>query len=488
MTFNSYIFVLLFLPLSVVGYFLLNKLKLYNTSKVFLICMSLWFYGYFNYSYLPIMVVSILFNWFVSRAICKIEQRNMAKKLFLALGILFNLGLIFYFKYFDFFVENINAAFGSDFMLRNIILPLGISFYTFQQVSYIVDSYKGQTANYNFIDYALFVSFFPQLVAGPIALHGEMIPQFKDEGNKRVIYENLSEGIYVFSIGLFKKVMIADVFGVVVNWGYSNVHSLSSLDAILIMLAYTFQIYFDFSGYSDMAIGIGKMFNINLPANFNSPYKATSIVDFWARWHLTLTRFLRNYVYFPLGGSKKGVKRTYINILIVFLLSGLWHGATWLFILWGALHGIANAATRLFNKGWAKMHRVLQWLATFLFVNLTWIIFRAESTEQMLVMLKKVLFFSDGFTISKDVVHNFELIEFSYLWSVLVQVFSVPNIIYDLTALVYFVGSILIVLLLKNINEIKFVPSVKNSIATCVLLVWSIVSFSGLSTFLYFNF
>ncbi len=485
MTFNSYIFTLAFLPLSVIGYFCLNRLDLIKTGKIFLIAMSLWFYGYFNYSYLLIMVSSITVNWFVSKMLNNEGFSNAVRKIILISGIIFNLSLIFYFKYFDFFLSNLNAVFGSDFILRNILLPLGISFYTFQQISYVVDSYNGETKDYDFIDYALFVSFFPQLVAGPIALHGEMIPQFKDEKLKRVNFENLSCGIHFFAIGLFKKVLIADTLGNAVAYGYANLQLLSSAEAILVMLSYTFQIYFDFSGYSDMAIGIGKMFNISLPANFNSPYKALSIIDFWDRWHLTLTRFLRNYIYFPLGGSKKGAVRTYINIMIVFFLSGLWHGATWLFILWGMLHGIFNVLTRLFKKGWDKMIVPLKWLLTFVFVNLTWIIFRAETVEQLLDMFKKILLLSDGFTVSQTFASNFSLVESSSFFALFNSTnFSVEVI--TMTSLI--IIAFLVSVFLQNINQLKFKPTVSTSLITVLFLFWSIVSFSGVSTFLYFNF
>ena len=233
---------------------------------------------------------------------------------------------------------------------------MGISFFTFQQVSYLVDSYRTQeTRDYGFIEYTLFVLFFPQLIAGPIVLHKEMIPQFRNEHNRIFNSENFSRGMYIFAIGLFKKVLIADTFSQAVAIGYNNVENLSSLEALLVSFSYTFQIYFDFSGYCDMAIGISSMFNINLPQNFNSPYKSTSIIDFWNRWHMSLTRFLREYVYFPLGGSRKGKVRTYVNVMIVFLVSGIWHGANWTFIVWGIMHGVAQCLNRMFKNIWAKL-------------------------------------------------------------------------------------------------------------------------------------
>lgn len=232
-----------------------------------------------------------------------------------------------------------NAVFGSSFELKNIVLPLGISFFTFRQISYIVDSYRGETKGYTFWDYAFFVSFFPQLVAGPIVMYNEIIPKFRKPGNWHVVVENFSKGIYIFAIGLFKKVIIADRFGKAVTYGFGNIEILSSMEALVVSLSYTFQLYFDFSGYCDMASGIGYMFNIELPQNFNSPYNAKSIAEFWDRWHMSLTRFLRNYVYIPLGGNQRGKLRTYVNIMVVYLIGGIWHGANWTFILWGMLHG-----------------------------------------------------------------------------------------------------------------------------------------------------
>ena len=250
------------------------------------------------------------------------QSKPYIKKILLLIGLCFNIGIIFHFKYFNFFISNVNQVFRTSYNVKRILLPLGISFFTFQQLSYIIDSYTGRlSGEYNFIEYSLFVTFFPQLVAGPIVLHDELIPFFRDDSIKKVNYKNLTHGIIMFTLGLFKKVMIADILGRMVDWGFKNTDIATSMDMILVMLAYTFQIYFDFSGYSDMASGIAWMFK--LPINFDSPYKAYSIIEFWKRWHMTLTRFLRTYVYFPLGGSKKGAVRTYINTMIVFLVSGI---------------------------------------------------------------------------------------------------------------------------------------------------------------------
>lgn len=473
--------------MALTGYFVLNRIKKYTLAKVWLIGMSLWFYGYYNIWYLPVICISILGNYLFSGWILTSEGRK--KKIVTIVGVFLNISSIFYFKYFDFFIENINALFHQEFALKNILLPLGISFFTFQQVSYLIDSYRGETAEYGFLDYALFVTFFPQLVAGPIVLHREMIPQFQDENKKRFQPDNLAEGIFVFSVGLFKKVLLADTFGKAVTWGFDTVWAMTTMETVLVSLAYTFQIYFDFSGYCDMASGIGKMFNIELPVNFNSPYQAVSIVDFWGRWHMTLTRFLREYVYFPLGGSRKGKLRTYVNIMIVFLISGIWHGASWTFILWGCLHGIAQCFNRVFRNIWDRLFVGFRWIVTFVFVNCTWIIFRADSVKQALGVLKGLFTWNaDSIKIRSELFKAFELPEVTFLELHCRPLYNLAENFGGFHMLVFFAAAFIIVLAGKNCSKIRFVPNLKTALFTIVLLVWSILSLSGISTFLYFNF
>lgn len=486
MLFNSYIFILFFLPVTLMLYYGLNALGKENIAKMALIGMSLWFYAYFHVSYLLLISTSILFNYACSKILIK-TKNNLIEKIFLTSGILVNIGIIVYFKYFDFFVENINLLFGSNFSLLHILMPLGISFFTFQQISYLVDSYRRETENYNFVDYALFVTFFPQLVAGPIVLHQEMIPQFNDKARKKISQDKLARGISLFAIGLFKKVMIADILGKGVNWGFSNTGALTSIDVVVVALLYTLQIYFDFSGYCDMACGIANMFHIDLPQNFNSPYKATSILDFWQRWHMSLTRFLRKYIYFPLGGSRKGKNRTMINVLMVFLVSGIWHGAAWTFILWGILHGVANVLNRLFNKQWEKIPRLIRWFGTFVFVNLTWILFRAESMQDVKILYSKLIQQWE-WRISGELLTKFDLLEFTYIEEHVGVLGELIATYPWLHLLIVATIAICIALIPKNCHEKKFVPNVKNAICSVVLLVWSVLSLSGLSTFLYFNF
>ena len=336
MLFNSYIFIFIFLPAVLLGWYGLNKLQKYELAKVFLTGMSLWFYGYFNTYYLFIIIASILINYLISYLLtfCKTRRANHFG---LFAGVAANLAILFYFKYYDFFIENINYVFRADFNLKHILLPLGISFFTFQQLSFIIDRCTGKTEHYSFINYAAFVTFFPQLIAGPIVLYKEIIPQFDDLSRRNFDISSFARGISLFVIGLSKKVLLADVLALVTNFGFEQTYFLDSPSTLLVILSYTFQIYFDFSGYSDMAIGLGYMFNVQLPVNFNSPYKACSVKELWQRWHMTLSRFFVTYVYIPLGGSKKGKARTILNTMVIFSLSGLWHGANWTYVAWGVM-------------------------------------------------------------------------------------------------------------------------------------------------------
>ena len=394
MLFNSYEFIFLFLPMTFFIYFYLNAKHLTEVAKVFLVFSSLFFYSWWNMAYLPLILVSMLVNYAIGKELSnyRYKQRRYAIKKLLAVGIVFNVGLLGYFKYTDFFIININRVFHSEIALFQLALPLAISFYTFQQIAYLVDSYRGETKEYDFLHYALFVTFFPQLIAGPIVHHAEMMPQFAKLKNKVKNYYNIALGLFIFSMGLFKKVVIADTFAVWATQGFDVAKTLNMLEAWVTSLSYTFQLYFDFSGYTDMAIGIALLFNIKIPKNFFSPYKATSIQDFWRRWHITLSRFLKDYIYIPLGGNRKGEVRTYANLFTTFLLGGIWHGAGWTFVLWGMLHGLALIIHRIWQKLGFKIHIFLAWFITFNFINIAWIFFRANTFESALKVLKGMFF------------------------------------------------------------------------------------------------
>lgn len=484
MLFNSYIFVLFFLPVCLLGYFGLNHFRFFKASQLFLLLMSLWFYAYFNTNYLAIILVSIAVNYSFNLLFQKLRQ-DLWRKITLAGALVFNVGILFYFKYFDFFMVNFSAVIGADYTLKNILLPLGISFFTFQQLSYVIDCYHGKVPEYDFLQYASFVVYFPQLIAGPIVTHDELVPQFNDESKKYFNWDNMAQGLYIFALGLGKKVLLADTFGNAANWAFSNVDLLDSTNATLGMLAYTIQIYFDFSGYCDMAIGIGKMMNIDLPLNFDSPYKAVTIGDFWSRWHKTLTRFFTKYIYIPLGGSRRGMLRTCMNTMVVFLVSGIWHGANWTFILWGCLHGIAMVLYKVFKKYVDKWPKVLNGLITFAFVNIAWVLFRADSLGQAFDFLSRVFALDFG-AVDAGILGAFESVEIVYVLS---QVFS-TEMVSKILFLGYFVVAFAIILLSRNAYEkmCSFKPGFVSMAVSSILMVWCIFSFAGISTFLYFNF
>ena len=390
MLFNSYEFIFFFLPITFFIYFYLNKKRLTEISKGFLVFASLFFYSWWNITYLPLILVSMLVNYIVGIELSRHteKKRNYSPKMLLAAGVVFNLGLLGYFKYSDFFIFNFNRVFSAEISLMYLALPLAISFYTFQQIAYLVDSYKNETKEYDFLNYAVFVTFFPQLIAGPIVHHAEMMPQFARLKNKVKNYHNIALGLFIFSIGLFKKVIIADTFAMWATKGFDVSEKLNMLEAWATSLSYTFQLYFDFSGYTDMAIGIALLFNIKLPINFFSPYKATSIQDFWRRWHITLSRFLKEYLYIPLGGNRKGEMRTYTNLFATFVLGGIWHGAGWTFVLWGILHGGGIVIHRFWQKLGFRMNTFLAWFITFNFINITWVFFRALDFDSAIKVLQ----------------------------------------------------------------------------------------------------
>ena len=339
MLFNSFEFIFIFLPIVFFGYFSLCSWRLTVASKLWLVSGSLFFYGWWNPLYLPLILTSALVNYAVGRRLSGPAPEWVTQRTLLIIGIAFNLSLLGYFKYTDFLIGNVNALFSTGVPLTRIALPLAISFFTFQQIAYLVDSYRYEAREYDLLNYLLFVTFFPQLIAGPIVHHREMMPQFASRRHMVKRYRNIASGLFIFGIGLFKKVVLADTFAEWANPGFDTLPALSLVDAWATSLSFSFQLYFDFSGYTDMAIGGALLFNIRLPVNFDSPYKAVSIQDFWRRWHVTLSRFLREYVYVPLGGNRAGGFRTNVNLSAVFLLGGLWHGASWMFIIWGALHG-----------------------------------------------------------------------------------------------------------------------------------------------------
>jgi D-alanyl-lipoteichoic acid acyltransferase DltB (MBOAT superfamily) len=393
--------------------------------------------------------------------------------------------LLGYFKYADFFIENINIAFSVNAEPLNLLLPLAISFFTFQQIAYLVDSYRQETKEYDFLNYALFVTFFPQLIAGPIVHHKEMMPQFAKVRNKVKNYRNIAMGLFIFSIGLFKKVVIADTFAVWATNGFDVATTLNLFEAWATSLSYTFQLYFDFSGYTDMAIGLALLFNIKLPVNFNSPYKATNIQDFWRRWHITLSRFLRDYVYIPLGGNRKGGFRTYNNLMATFVIGGLWHGAGWTFVFWGFLHGLALIIQRLWEKLGLKLWTWLAWFVTFNFVNIAWVFFRAKEWEDAIKVL------SSMFSLSNIVLPNALEGKLGFLTDFGIYFGGfVANIRGDFYTPVWILFGFIMVLMFKNsIQKIDdFQLNYKTVFLAGFAFTFGTLSLNKVTEFLYFNF
>lgn len=391
MLFNSYVFIFGFLPITLIIFFGLSKIRLTKLAIAWLATSSLIFYGYWSMAYVPLLGLSILFNYLMGRLISHTKQGSKAATILLIFSIGINLSVLAYYKYAVFFITSLGATLHFGWTVPQIILPLGISFYTFTQTAYLVDAYRGETKDYDLLTYVLFVTFFPHLIAGPILHHSDIIPQFHNLKNFIFSHKNTVLGLSIFTLGLAKKVLIADTLSPWVAAVFNHANSVNFLEAWFGALSYTLQLYFDFSGYSDMAIGLGLMLNIYLPINFNSPYKATSVADFWRRWHITLSNFLRDYLYIPLGGNRKGEFQRYRNLLITMLLGGLWHGAGWTFIIWGGLHGIYLAINHWWRTLNIQLPKPLAWSTTFVAVLLGWVLFRAQSFNDAAQLLQTML-------------------------------------------------------------------------------------------------
>ncbi|MGD1920718.1 MAG: MBOAT family O-acyltransferase [Pleurocapsa sp.] len=410
MLFNSFEFIFLFLPITLIVFFFIGR----KTEQVkqqlplmWLVLASLFFYGWWKPLNLPLIILSILVNYSLGHLLGNVIDKVIIKKAIVFSGILFNLALICYFKYANVLVRNINQVIDTNFNLPSVVIPLAISFFTFQQIAYLVDAYKGQTREYNILKYMLFVCFFPQLIAGPIVHHKEVLPQFEKASIYKFSQQTLAIGLSVFVAGLFKKVIFADRIAEYSNLAFAAASQgidLTFSESWVGALGYSLQLYFDFSGYSDMAVGAAYMFGIKLPLNFNSPYKAISIIDFWRRWHITLSHFLRDYLYIPLGGSRKGQLRRYSNLVITMLLGGLWHGAGWTFIFWGGLHGTYLVINHLYRsvrkslghnlKDDSWLLRTIGWLTTFIAVVISWVFFRANNFATATSMLQSMFGFN----------------------------------------------------------------------------------------------
>ena len=395
MLFNSDIFICAFLPATLAVFYAFGNRGRGRAAAVWLVVASLFFYGWWNPAYVPILVGSVLCNFGLAAVLhARPDNRGL-----LALGVGLNLALLGYFKYANFLVDNFNTAADAGWSVAPIVLPLAISFFTFQQIAFLVDVRRQRSETPNFLSYCLFVTFFPQLIAGPIVYHREIMPQILLAGFGRLRSQNLAVGLTIFVIGLFKKVVLADniaPYSTIVFDAAADGTTIGLLTAWQGALAYSAQIYFDFSGYSDMAIGLGRLFGIRLPLNFNSPYKAASIIDFWRRWHMTLSRFLRDYLYIPLGGGRSGAARRYVNLIIVMLLGGLWHGAAWTFLIWGGLHGAYLLINHIWRRARAgrdggRAARLLGRALTVCAVIFAWVVFRADGMQSAMLIISGMI-------------------------------------------------------------------------------------------------
>ncbi len=383
MVFSSFAYFLCFLPVTIFLYYFCLYKKYTKFLLFIIIISSLFFYGYWEPKNLYIIISSVLANYFFSRLLL---SQNTYRKIIFLLSVLFNILLIFFYKYLDFSISIVNYCFNQDLPFYHIVLPIGISFFTFQQIAYLSDCYtkKHIASDEGFLNYCCFICFFPQLIAGPIVHHKDLIPQFYSIQNQIIRWKNIHYALLFFVIGLSKKLLIADNLSPLVAYCFDTAETLSFLEALFGSLCYTFQLYFDFSGYSDMAVGSALFFNIKLPHNFYSPYKALSIRDFWRRWHITLSVWLRDYIYIPLGGNRKGKMRTYLNLFITFLIGGIWHGPAITFVIWGILHGLALIIHRIWDTRKTKpLPRFAAWLLTFSFINFAWIVFRVKELSDL---------------------------------------------------------------------------------------------------------
>jgi len=494
MLFNSLEYILIFLPIVVIIYYYLNSLKLFAVSQIWLVCSSLFFYAKWNVSLLPLLLFSIVSNYGLGHLLIS-ERTKSHRKLILVAGISFNVVLLGYFKYTDFLIDTLNTWFGTNLSFLNIVLPLAISFFTFQQIAFLVDSYRGEIKEASFINYILFIAFFPQLIAGPIVHHKEMMPQFARLRNKVINYKNIALGLFIFSIGLFKKVILADRLAVWATTGFDQLDSLSFIEGWIVSYSYTFQLYFDFSGYMDMAMGAALLFNIKLPLNFNSPYKATNIQECWSRWHMTLGNFLYRYIYMPLNkflnrkiftplGLKQYVQtRTSIALILLFLISGIWHGAGWTFVAWGLMHGVAQVIHRWWEKKGYRMNKILAWFITFNFINASLIFFRANSFEDVGKVLKGMLGMN-GMILPP---YTLPFIPDSLRAFI---TFAPLPLSQGSKALLFIIVSLIICLCFKNSVQLldKFKPKWYFILFTIVLFIISILYIKNEAVFLYFNF
>lgn len=483
MLFNSYEFIFLFLPVTFIGFFAFARFVGKKAATFWIVTASFFFYGWWDIRYLPLLFCSICFNYIIGLFI---ERYCRQCKLFLFIGVLGNLVLLGYFKYTGFFLQTINDVAGTNmFFVPAIVLPLGISFFTFTQTAYLVDVYRKETTPYSFLTYCQFVTIFPHLIAGPIINQRDMLPQFLKEKTFRINYNNLALGISIFSMGLFKKIFVADQLAVWAEAVFANAENATFIEAWLGALSYTFQLYFDFSGYSEMAIGLGLMFNLQFPINFNSPYQSCSIIDFWRRWHMTLGAWVRDYLYIPMGGNRFGEVRKMANLFLSMLIIGLWHGAGWTFVLWGGIHGVLL----MINHQWRRLHISLpspvNWGLTFVSVIFCWVLFRAENVDVAFSLIKSMVRIDQIVLPSNSILFSpLHFLQEYIAFAPLTYPFSVDK------HLLLLLGLTVLVVKMPNPQMLlqRFKPNFFWLAIILFMFIYSVLHLASYSEFLYFQF
>ena len=462
---------LIFLPIVLACYFGARKYGKNQLAKIFLIIASMLFFIPYGMGAFLMLLASSVVNYLFFRMLSARKSKAL-----LSAAIIVNVMPLLYFKYFNFFAETVCGIAGRDYTAKVIFLPVAISYYTFQMITWVVDSYRGETKGASVTDYLAYVWFFPRVVMGPITRHDEFIPQINDESRFAPDPENIAKGFIWFTVGMAKKLLLAARFAGALPYGFSLGSDMSLMDGWLCSVAYTFEIYLDFSGYCDMAAGVARMFNLSIPMNFDSPYKALSISDFWKRWHISLTSFLRKYIYFPLGGNRKGVMRTYFNMMAIFIISGFWHGANWTFILWGTLHGAVMVVERLLGKRLQKIPKVLRLVFTFALVNFGWILFAAPDIQSALVFIKQMFDFGN----LMPSVAFYDTFKFG----------TTPFIRYHLNIFIplFYVATFAGLQLSKNVYEKNYRPRTLTAVLTGILFVWAFLYSNSVSQFIYSQF
>lgn len=476
MIFSSYTFLFIFLPVTFFGYRILNLLKLYPVAKLWLVLASLYFYAQGSGTFVFLFIAVIFLNFTIGTLMLRAEgpYAIWSKRVLLTLGLTQNIVFLGYYKYSNFLIENWNMVTGQSIPLLAIVLPLGISFFTFQLIAYLVDCYRGNTEEHPIIDYLLFITFFPQLIVGPIVHHKDIVPQFNDKKQPLFNKQNIMLGIFLFSVGCAKKVVLADPLTAFAQGYFSNVAGGDLLTSWLAVLSYTLSYYFDLSGYADMAIGLGLFFNIKLPHNFNSPYKARNFREYWQRWHMTLSRFLSDYVFRTVYKKGDGSFKFYSAVMITFFVSGFWHGAGWRFVLWGLLNGVFVCMSHYMYRHKLKLPFILAWTLTFAGVIGTRILFVSANTSQAFEVMKKLVHFQEFANLSwGEILHQCLAFSAYHLYTILLLIIAM--------CIAFFA---------KNTNEIthQFTPSYKHAIAAAVLFGLALSQMTSVSDFLYFQF